>query len=715
MDKLVIVESPTKARTLTRFLGSGFRIEATMGHVRDLPPHSLGIKIFTENNNTVFTPEYQIITDRKKRVAELKKLAQSADNIILATDPDREGEAIAYHIREILPKDNHRYSRIVFHEITKSAINDALAHPKDVDMELVNAQLARRVLDRLVGYKLSPLLWNKLGKRWLSAGRVQSVAVRLIVEREREIEAFKPVEYWTVEVDLEKNSEENNRFKAKLQEINGKKAEITNKVTADAAVSDLQKSRYQVTAVDKREVRRNPAPPYTTSTLQQAASNKYGWSAKRTIKTAQTLYEEGFITYHRTDSTNLSQEAISMVRAFIPQMFGDAYLPAEAKLYKTKSKVAQEAHEAIRPTNTSVVSSYDLRKLIGDGNNNPNLTHLDEKLGRDAELLYSLIWKRFIACQMKEAVFDQTGISIRADQPHTVGSNVYMLRANGQLMKFAGWLAVFGANQKKSSLDEPAEDNGQEDTDNILPELTVDEILRFINVSAQQKFTEPPPRYTEASLIKALEEKGIGRPSTYAPIISTIQDRKYVEKIEKKFKPSDLGVAVTDFLVQYFPDIFDVGFTASMESELDEIANGKREWDKVTAAFYSPFITKLDQVFKQAGRVKLDLGTTDELCPECGNPLAIRMSKYGKFLACSTYPNCKYTKNIIEKVGIPCPRCGGDIIVRKTRKGKQFYGCSNYPKCNFAAWKKEQITKEAVNTNETKPASPSEGQIADTK
>ncbi len=690
MSNLIIVESPTKAKTLSKFLGNNYRIEATMGHIRDLPEKKLGVEIkISKENNYSFTPQYQIISSRKQKVSELKKQAQGSQSVILATDPDREGEAIAYHVSKVLGAK--ALNRIVFHEITETAIFKALKNPRIIDMQLVDAQQARRILDRLVGYKLSPLLWNKLGKRWLSAGRVQSVTLRLIVDREREIEAFNSVEYWQIEVELKKLKIEDNdsldSFIARLIKIDDKKAEVSDKINADILVDNLNRSDYKVTKVETREVRRNPVPPFTTSTIQQTASNRLGWSAKRTIKTAQTLYEEGLITYHRTDSTNLSREAIETLRIYINNVYGKEYLPQAPKYYKTKSKVAQEAHEAIRPTNIYILSGHDFKRISDNSQIKQQHRLFNSTLGRDAEFLYSLIWKRFVACQMNESVFDQTAVDVEAkSQIQGTTDSVYLLRANGQVMKFAGWSILYD-----KSLVGEGNDKKEDDNDNKLPALTEGEILRKLQVIPSQKFTEPPSRYNEASLIKVLEEKGIGRPSTYAPIITTIQDRKYVDKIDRRFHPTDLGKTVNDFLVKYFPEIFDIGFTAKMEDELDDIANGKLGWEKVVGDFYDPFSSKLDQVFKEAQRVKMDLGTTTEVCPDCGEGLVIRLSKYGKFLACSTFPKCKYTKNLIEKADIPCPRCGADMLVKKTRHGKQFYGCGNYPKCTFAAWKKEDI------------------------
>ena len=665
---LIIVESPTKARTLSRFLGGDFRIEATYGHIRDLPQKKLGIEIKEVNSDFEFSPFYEIISERKKRVAELRKLAETEKEIILATDPDREGEAIAYHIKEILKK-KLKIKRIVFHEITSSAIHNAIKTAGDINNLLVNAQIARRLLDRLVGYKLSPLLWNKLGKRWLSAGRVQTVAVRLIVEREREIKAFVPQEFWLIDIEFKGDKD---KFLARLEKIDGKKAEINKKETADLLFSSLKEAEYKVSEIEKKELRKSPVPPFITSTMQQAAVNRFGWSAKKTMRAAQNLYEEGLITYHRTDSTNLAQEAILSVRKFIGENFGEKYVPEQFRLYKTKSKVAQEAHEAIRPTNVKIISPSDEKILSGAA----GLEFINADLGRDGQLLYSLIWRRFLSCQMSDALIDSTVISVLGKKTEGDKITEYLLKTSASQVKFDGYMRVF--------------DKKNEETVRI-PVVAVSEKLNVERILPQQKFTEPPARYNEASLIKTLEEKGIGRPSTYAPIISTIEARKYVEKIEKRFAPTDLGYAVNDFLIKYFPNIFEVTFTAGMEDKLDEIANGKMEMKQVLNDFYAPFKSRLDIVFKEAERVKVDLGTTDEKCPECGSQLGVRMSKYGKFLACSTFPTCKFTKNILEKAGIKCPKCGGEIIVKKTRRGKQFYGCSNYPKCDFAAWKKEDI------------------------
>jgi len=659
---LIIVESPTKAKTLGNFLGKEYQVVATMGHIRDLPERKLGIKIVSKPPYE-FVPEYELMPKKKEAIAKLKAAAKNAKEIFLATDPDREGEAIAWHIAALLreirnPKFEIRnLSRISFHEITKSAIEKALTTPGEINIQLVDAQQARRVLDRLVGYKLSPLLWQKI-RRGLSAGRVQSVAVRLIVDREREIEKFVPVEYWEIFVELRRHvgglKEGVPTFLVKLTKINGNKAEIKNGQNAAEIVHELERSNYEVLGVEKKEVLSRPSPPFTTSTLQQKAALILHFSSKRTMKIAQTLYEKGLITYHRTDSFNLSQEALEQIRGHIKTAFGEKYLPEKPLFYKTKSKVAQEAHEAIRPTDVNFQFS------------------ISNFQDRDEQRLYELIWKRAVACQMAAAVWDSTKLNVQA----TGLNNIYILTAEGKIIKFDGWLKVYGG--------------GKEETDNQLPELNKGDDLDLIKVSPEQKFTQPPPRFNEASLIKALEELGIGRPSTYAPIISTIQLRQYVEKAEGKFSPSLLGITVNDFLMEYFPNIFDYQFTAKMEDELDDIANGKREWMPVVSDFWGPFEQKLSGVVKIAQRVKVPTEVTGEKCPKCQEgQLVIRVGRFGKFLSCSRFPDCKYTAPFVSKLeGVKCPECGGDIVVRKTKKGKQFYGCSNWPKCKYASWRK---------------------------
>ncbi len=674
--KLIIVESPTKARTLTRFLGEAYTIEASMGHVRDLPKSSLGVDV--EHG---FAPTYIIPRDKSKHVTALKALAKKADTIILATDPDREGEAIAWHIAAVFGDEKlhispDKFKRIAFHEITETAIKAALDNPRSIDLKLVDAQQARRVLDRLVGYTLSPLLWKKLSKRWLSAGRVQSVTVRLIVEREREIQKFLSQEYWTIAGDFAGGSTDTAFIHANLVRKDGVKYEktltfdlfdgkyttttttIPNAIAASAVIGDVQPP-FTVSAVDKKEVHRQPLAPYTTSTLQQDAGRRLYFSSKKTMQIAQKLYEEGYITYHRTDSVNLSEKFISEARAYLIQTYGREYVPASVRRFKTKSKVAQEAHEAIRPTQGALMT---IPVEEGDFN-------------RDHYRLYDLIWKRAMASQAAEAVFDATTIDVTS-------SNGYVFEASGSVIKFDGYLKIIGR---------PASPAGGEADDVVIPDVHEGDTVRLVSTVPTQHQTAPPPRYTEASLVKTLEEKGIGRPSTYAPIISTIIDRQYVIREEKKLMPTELGFAVTDFLVQYFANILDLPFTAHMEDDLDAIANGEKEWVPVIAQFYGPFFAAIQTTYQDAEKVKLTEEKIDEKCPNCGHDLVIRMGRFGKFVACTNFPECTYTRQYGEKVDMKCPRCGGDIVVKRSKRGKKFYGCSTYPKCTFAAWKKEDI------------------------
>lgn len=657
MKNLIIVESPTKAKTLSRFLGKDYQIEASMGHIRDLPKSELGVDVEHD-----FTPRYVTPRDKAKRAKELKEAAKKADSIILATDPDREGEAIGFHVAQLLKLK--KPVRIVFHEITEAAIKDALAHPREIDVKLVDAQQARRVLDRLVGYKLSPLLWQKLSRRWLSAGRVQSVAVRLIVEREREIEKFQSQEYWTIggvfgEIHAQLVSKDGVKYEKILEydlfdgKYTTKTSSLSRQQLAEEIIKDL-KSPFTVSGVDKKEIRRYPAPPYTTSTLQQDAGRRLYFSSKRTMQLAQKLYEEGLITYHRTDSFNLSEKFLTEARGFIEKEYGKNYLPETARRYKTKSKSAQEAHEAIRPTSVG---------MTNDKFQMPN-----EELNKDHKRLYDLIWKRALASQAAEAIFDSTTIDITS-------SNNYLFEAQGSVVKFDGFLRIMGRDSEEV----------------LLPDVTQGQTVELKEANPEQHFTSPPPRYTEASLVKTLEEKGIGRPSTYAPVISTIQERQYVVKEEKKLKPTELGFLVNDFLVKYFPNIIDIPFTAIMEDSLDAIAAGEREWVPLIAEFYTPFARDIETSFTEAEKVKVPVETLDEKCPECGNQLVLRVGRYGKFIACSTFPNCKYTRQFAQKIDMKCPSCGADIVIKKTRRGKTFYGCSNYPTCTFAAWKREDI------------------------
>lgn len=681
MDNLVIVESPTKAHTLQRFLGNEYQIEASMGHVRDLPKSDLGVDIEHD-----FEPQYVVPRDKSKRVTELKKTARLAKTLWLATDPDREGEAIAWHLVELLRNSalktqnsklkGENIKRVVFHEITEEAIKEAFENPRQINLKLVDAQQARRILDRLVGYKLSPLLWQKV-KKGLSAGRVQSVALRLIVEREREIKAFKPQEYWIIEAQLESRiKNEESRFLATLIEKNGKKLTIKNKEEADGLLKNLQNADYIVSKITQKEIRRYPYPPFTTSTMQQAASIRLGFSAKKTMMLAQALYEHGLITYMRTDSVNLSASAISAVREYIKGSVGRSYLPATPRLYKSKSKNVQEAHEAIRVT--------DARRAVSD-------LRLVGGLNRDHVRLYELIWKRFVACQMNEAVLDQTIVDVVA----TGSTEVYLLRATGSVIRFDGWLKLYQVSSIKYQGEEA---EGAEKKEQALPKLSENQSLILIQLLPGQHFTEPPPRYNEASLIKKLEELGIGRPSTYAPIISTIQERYYVEKEDRKFLATLLGFAVTDFLVKYFPDIVDYSFTAQMEDELDEISRGERQWKPVVKEFYEPFEKKLEEITRTAERVKMELQKVDKKCPQCGKDLVIRIGRFGKFLACSGFPECKHTESLEEKVNAKCPQDGGDVVIRHTKRGKTFYGCKNWPGCKFASWTKPKSSSVIPNS-----------------
>ncbi len=704
---LILVESPTKAKTLAKFLGNKYRIEATFGHLRDLPKGELGVDV--ENN---FTPKYVIPRDKAKRVKELKALVKDGMEIILATDPDREGEAISFHLMEILKgksqipnpksqinskekkskKQNHdlKFSRITFHEITKEAIEEALSHPGEINFQLVNAQQARRILDRLVGYKLSPLLWKKLSRRWLSAGRVQSVAVRLIVEREREIEKFKKQEYWVVEGEFNKSSNNpiiklsNYPITAKLVSKDGVKYEqsetiklfdgeytftktkIISQTDTEQIISDFQ-SPFTVTAVDKKEIKRNPAPPYTTSSMQIDAGRKLGFTSKKIMKLAQDLYEQGLITYHRTDSVNLSTKFLDASKDYILKNYGENY--SHYRTYTTKSKLAQEAHEAIRPTS------------LGE-NPKSQIPMTNNGLTQDHQKLYDLIWKRAVASQMSEAVFDSTTINITS-------TNNYQFETQGSIVKFDGFLRVAGYDAETI----------------VLPTVKVGDLLDLVQANKLQKFTAPPPRYSEAALIKALEEDGIGRPSTYAPTISTIQDRLYVEKEERpdgrrgrNFVPTELGYLVNDFLVKHFTQIVELPFTRQMEQGLDEIAQGKRDWVPLVAEFYTPFAEKLAHVEENVVKLEIPVEKTGEKCPECKQgEVLIKQGKFGRFYACSRFPECKYTKNLQEKIGMVCPDCKtGEVVVKKTRTGRTFYGCSRYPECKYASWTKPVSSQQLI-------------------
>ena len=695
MAHLVIVESPAKAKTLEKYLGKSFKVKASIGHVKDLPKSKLGVDVEHD-----FKPEYVVLKDKKKVLAEIKKAAGACEKVFLAPDPDREGEAIAWHIYEELKKTNKNIYRVTFNEITQRAVKKAFESPQDLNSNKFNAQQTRRILDRLVGYLISPILWDKV-QRGLSAGRVQSVAVRLIVEREREVEAFKPQEYWSITALFNKS---NHEFIAKLFKIKDEKFEIANEGEATRILEALKNGSFKIEKIEKKERKKSPLPPYITSTLQQDAFAKLRFTAKKTMHMAQRLYEgtdlgdfgtHGLITYMRTDSTNIAQDALAEVRSWITQQYGEKFIPQAPQFYKSK-KSAQEAHECVRPT--SFEFSPDKIK---------------QYLEPDQFKLYQLIWNRFVACQMEDAIFDQTTIDI-ANQEYT-------FRANGSILKFDGFLKVYGDREESASL----------------PELNEGESLAAKNIEPKQHFTQPPARYNEGSLVKELEANGIGRPSTYATIISNIIDRKYVKKEEGKLSPTELGLLITDLLIKSFPKIMDVEFTATMENSLDDIEDGKVNWLEILKGFYSPFKSGVAKAKKEMKDVKKEeiptehkcpkcgatmvikwgrhgkflacsnypdcrstsdfkeVGgeielvqeeVTDEKCKECGNPMLIKRGRFGKFLACSKYPECKFTKSI--SLGIKCPEkdCKGEVVQRRSKRGRLFYGCGNYPTCSFVSW-----------------------------
>ncbi|MGV8025074.1 MAG: type I DNA topoisomerase [Anaerolineaceae bacterium] len=664
--KLVIVESPAKAKTIGNFLGKEYTVKASVGHVRDLLRSQLSVDV--ENN---FTPKYRVPNEKRLIVKELTKDVQSAEEIFIATDPDREGEAIAWHLKESTNMEDARVHRVVFHEITKPAIQESFANPKDIDMDLVNAQQARRVLDRLVGYNLTPLLWQKVRGR-LSAGRVQSIATRLIVEREREIDAFIPQEYWSVEVEF-KPENLKKTYLAQLNQVDGKELSLTNKATVDEILEDIKNAAYTIGKIKQGERKRSPSAPFITSTLQQQAARQLNFRAKRTMMIAQQLYEgismeeggqTGLITYMRTDSTNVSPIALNEARQYIQSVFGESFLPPSPRMYHTRAMVAQEAHEAIRPT-----SVYRTPEKIKD------------HLSRDQYKLYQLIWKRFVASQMENAVYDTISVQIDGKGKQ----HEYLMRASGSKVKFPGFLALY---------EDAKEEDLKEGEKNIqIPDgIFEGQKQNLVNINPQQHFTQPPPRYSEATLIQALEKFGIGRPSTYAPIISTIQTRGYVEREGSKLKPTEIAYTVNDLLVEYFPDVLEINFTAEMEQDLDEIANGKKEWVDVLKTFYSAFEPRLEHARADMPEINTEPEKVGKQCPLCGHDLIIRWGRYGKFISCSNFPECKYTEAYLEKIGVICPKDGGEIVLRKTRKGRVFYGCEHYPKCDFTSWKRPVST-----------------------
>ncbi len=667
---LVIVESPAKARTISRFLGSGFAVKASMGHVRDLPKSKLGVDVAQD-----FQPTYTILKEKLPVIQELRQSVQHARELILATDPDREGEAIAWHLIEATGAHDKPIRRIVFHEITEEAIREALAHPRGIDMRLVNAQQARRVLDRLVGYEISPLLWRKV-KSGLSAGRVQSVALRLIVEREREIQAFIPQEYWTIEVDLSpqvNGQHEPQSFTAVLTRVRGEKPELPNEEVAHAVALELERAHYWVVSVKERQKQRRPAPPFITSTLQQEAGHKLRFPVSLTMQLAQQLYEGvelgpegsvGLITYMRTDSVQVAASAQQRAREVIAARWGADFLPVQPPVYAKKAKGAQEAHEAIRPTDPA----RDPESV------RPYLTPRQYQL-------YRLIWERFIASQMANAIYDTVTVEIGAGPELGATDAPYLLRATGSVIRFPGFLAVYREGRDEEESDELDQ--------RPLPPLREGEILRLLTVRPQQHFTQPPPRYSEATLVKTLEELGIGRPSTYAPTIETLKQRRYVSVEDRKLVPTELGMLVTDLLVQYFPDVVDTGFTSRLEEELDEIATGEREWVPVVRQFYEPFHRQVEEAERTMERVRVADEPTSEVCELCGRPMVVKESRFGRFLSCSGFPECKNKRPLLEKVGVPCPQCGkGEIVIRRSRKGRTFYGCSRYPDCDFVSWER---------------------------
>lgn len=702
--KLVIVESPTKANTISRFLGQEYNVQSSNGHIRDLPKSKMGIDIEKD-----FAPQYVIPAKSEKRANELKKLAEKADDVYFSTDEDREGEAISWHLANIFKTPDDKIKRVVFHEITKEAIKEAFKNPRKIDLNMVDAQQARRVLDRLVGYELSPFLWKKVA-RGLSAGRVQSVALRLIVEREREIEAFKSQEFWTIEGKFEKETKDSSIFPANLTKVNGKKLDklaIANKKEAQKILSDLENAKYAISKIVKKGTKRTPQPPFTTSSLQQAANRRYSFSPKRTMMIAQQLYEginlgeegsQGLITYMRTDSVNLSDKFLNEAKGVIESAYGREYTLPSPRRYKAKSKLAQEAHEAVRPTEVSRKPD-DVKEYLDPGQFK----------------LYDLIWRRAVASQTTEAKLESTTVDIDEDK------KVYTFQTKGISIVFDGFLKVAGEPVKEV----------------VLPRLAENDPLHAIEIKPSQHFTEPPGRYSEAGLVKALEEYGIGRPSTYAPTIETIVYRNYVTREERKLKPSEIGTLVNDVLIKHFPKIVDYKFTAEMENELDEIARGKNKWVPIIKEFYIPFKKHLMQKEEEVSKKELTEQATDQTCEKCGQPMVIKMGRFGKFMACSGYPDCKNTKQldangavekpkttdekcekcgapmvfkrgrfgeflgcskypdcktikgIQKKTGVKCPQCNqGDIVEKRSRKGRTFYACNKYPDCKFALWSK---------------------------
>jgi DNA topoisomerase-1 len=654
---LLIVESPAKAKTINKFLGKDFKVEASMGHVIDLPKSQLGINV--EEN---FEPKYITIRGKGDVLKKLRRAKKKSEKVFLATDPDREGEAISWHLSRALKLNNEDKCRIEFNEITEKAIQKAIKKPREIDLDRVDAQQARRLLDRLVGYKLSPLLWKKV-RRGLSAGRVQSVAVKIICEREKEIEDFEPEEYWTLDIDLKKKDKNAKKFEAKLYRIDNEKFKLNNEKETKEVMSEAEKNKFIIKKIKERKRRRNPSPPLTTSNMQQQAANNLGFSAKKTMFIAQQLYEGldlgdegtvGLITYIRSDSTRVSEEAQKEARKYIVDKYGERYRPKKAKKYKTKSG-AQDAHEAIRPTAT-LRSPGKIKKY----------------LNKDQYRLYKLIWEKFVASQMSPAVYKTLSVNI--------GAGKYLFRANGSQTLFKGFLEVDTFKNSKKDTDLPDFEEGLE--------------VELEKFKPEQHFTKPPARYTEAKLVKTLEEKGIGRPSTYAPTVGTIEDRGYVDKERKKFIPTDLGKIVNGLLSEHFPKVTDIEFTADLEDKLDNVESGEANWTGVLKEFYFPFADRLDLAYENMEKVQLEEKVTDEVCEECGENMIVKHGRYGKFLACPGFPDCRNTKPYLIKTGVDCVECEkGEMVQRKSKKGRTFYGCSNYPDCEFMVWNKPTNNK----------------------
>lgn len=686
VGKLVIVESPAKARSIGSYLGDGYTVMASKGHVRDLLVTQLSVDV--END---FEPKYRVPNDKRQTVKQIKQAVEGAEEVYLATDPDREGEAIAWHLAEAIGMDDTQAQRVTFNEITRDAVRESFDSARNIDMDLVNAQQARRVLDRLVGYNITELLWDKVRNR-LSAGRVQSIALRLVVDREEEIEAFNPEEYWTIEAELAKQSTNGHQpesFVARLAKINGDDVNLTSDSEVQPHVDILEKSQYLITDVKIGTRRRKPSAPFTTSTLQQEASRRLGFNARRTMRAAQSLYEGveldngeivGLITYMRTDSLNISAQAQQEARNYIVENFGKEYAPEKVRNYKTKAKGAQEAHEAIRPTSV-LRAPLEIKKAL-------------QGAGRDLFKLYQLIWERFVSSQMSNAVYD----TVRAEISAGLNTNdmPYLFRASGSRIRFKGFLAVYEESRD--------EDAPQITDDRMLPELLADELLNLVQLLPQQHFIQPPPRYTEASLVRTLEELGIGRPSTYAPTVAVIQDRDYVTKEDKRLVPTDTGKVVSDLLVKFFAEEMDYQFTARLEDQLDEISQGGTEWQPFMHDFYEPFSVRLQNARSNMPQMKQE-ELVGRKCPTCGTgDLVIKYGRWGKFIGCSNYPECRHTEQYLEYIGVPCPVCGeehgGEVVELKSRRGRTFYGCSRYPDCDYRSWNRPGSDQEQEATED---------------